>query len=103
MTAKIAETLRSLAADLATAKTTARKLTDACLARIADPKGEGIRAILHLDANGARAAADAQDALRKAGAHGSPYAGIPIAIKDLADIRGQVTRAGSTALADRPD
>ena len=102
MTAKITETLRSLAADLATAKTTARKLTDACLARIADPKGEGIRAILHLDANGARAAADAQDALRKAGAHGSPYAGIPIAIKDLADIRGQVTRAGSTALADRP-
>ena len=95
-----AETLRHLADSLAAGRTTARQLTEACLTRIADPQGEGARAFIHLDAQGALAAASAQDALRKAGAHGSPFAGIPIAIKDLADIRGQVTRAGSTALAD---
>ena len=102
MPASHRETLRNFAADLASGKTTARKLAEACLARIADPKGEGARAILQLDADAARAQADAQDALRKARAAGSPFAGIPIAIKDLADIQGQVTRAGSTALADRP-
>ena len=30
----------------------------------------------------------------------SPYAGIPVSIKDLYDIKGQVTRAGSRALED---
>jgi aspartyl-tRNA(Asn)/glutamyl-tRNA(Gln) amidotransferase subunit A len=30
----------------------------------------------------------------------SPYAGIPVSIKDLFDIKGQVTRAGSRALED---
>src|SRR5665647_2182498 len=30
----------------------------------------------------------------------APYAGIPVSIKDLFDIRGQVTRAGSRALED---
>ena len=38
--------------------------------------------------------------VRKANAAPSPYAGIPISIKDLFDVRGQVTRAGSLALAD---
>ena len=96
-----ASTLASLAADLAAGRTSSRKLTETCLARIADPSGEGARAFISVD-NAAAVAADAQDALRKAGAHGSIFAGIPIAIKDLADIRGQVSRAGSTALADTP-
>ncbi len=95
-----ASTLASLAADLAAGRTSSRKLTETCLARIADPSGEGARAFISVD-NAAAVAADAQDALRKAGAHGSIFAGIPIAIKDLADIRGQVTCAGSTALADK--
>ena len=45
-------------------------------------------------------AADAMDALRRAKAAPSRFAGIPISIKDLFDIRGQVTRAGSRALED---
>ena len=40
------------------------------------------------------------DRLRKANAAPSPYAGIPVSIKDLFDIKGQVTRAGSRALED---
>ena len=95
-------TLSSLARDLASGTTTSRKLVEACLERIEDPAGEGARAFIRFDAARARAAADAMDALRKAGGAPSPYAGIPIAIKDLADIAGEVTTAGSRALADAP-
>src|SRR6202041_1324582 len=44
--------------------------------------------------------ADAIDRLRGAKAAPSRFAGIPVSIKDLFDIRGQVTRAGSRALED---
>lgn len=95
-------TLSSLARDLASGATTSRKLVETCLERIEDPAGEGARAFIRFDAARARAAGDAMDALRRAGAAPSPYAGIPIAIKDLADIAGEVTTAGSRALADAP-
>ena len=93
-------TLASLADDLAAGRTTARKLVEECLARIADPAGEGQRAFIHVDKNAALAAADGMDALRKANAAPSPFAGIPVSVKDLFDIKGQVTRAGSRALED---
>ncbi len=95
-------TISALVRDLASGKTTSRQLVEDCLARIADPKGEGARAFVAVHADAARLAADAMDALRKAGAAPSPLAGIPVAVKDLADMKGQVTTAGSTALADRP-
>jgi aspartyl-tRNA(Asn)/glutamyl-tRNA(Gln) amidotransferase subunit A len=95
-------TLSSLARDLANGTTTSRKLVEECIARISDPAGEGARVFIKINTEGARAAADAMDALRKAGAAPSPYAGIPIAIKDLADITGEITTAGSRALADAP-
>ena len=93
-------TLSTLAADLETGRTTARKLVEQCLARIDDPAGEGARTFIHVDKDAALAAADAMDHLRKANAAPSPYAGIPVSIKDLYDIKGQVTRAGSRALED---
>jgi aspartyl-tRNA(Asn)/glutamyl-tRNA(Gln) amidotransferase subunit A len=93
-------TLASLAADLASGRTSARKLVDQCLARIADPAGEGLRAFIHVDAEAAIEAAEAMDRLREVKAAPSPFAGIPVSIKDLFDIRGQVTRAGSRALED---
>ncbi|MEA2888459.1 MAG: aspartyl-tRNA(Asn)/glutamyl-tRNA(Gln) amidotransferase subunit [Bradyrhizobium sp.] len=95
-------TLASLAADLDAGRTTARALVDACLARIADPQGEGARAFIHVDAEAAIEAAEAMDRLREVNAAPSPFAGIPISIKDLFDIKGQVTRAGSRALDDSP-
>ena len=95
-----APTLSSLAEDLANGRTSARKLVDDCLARIADPSGEGSRAFIHVDRQAAIEAAEAMDCLRKAKAEPSPYAGIPVSIKDLFDIKGQVTRAGSRALED---
>ena len=95
-------TLGSLAADLDAGRTTARALVDECLARIANPQGEGARAFLHVEAEAAIEAAEAMDRLREVRAAPSPFAGIPISIKDLFDIKGQVTRAGSRALDDSP-
>jgi aspartyl-tRNA(Asn)/glutamyl-tRNA(Gln) amidotransferase subunit A len=95
-------TLASLADDLANGRTSARKLVDECLAKIADTSGEGARAFIHVDAEAAIEAAEAMDRLREIKAAPSLYAGIPISIKDLFDIRGQVTRAGSRALDDSP-
>src|SRR5580693_2044531 len=95
-------TLAELAADLATGRTSSRALVEACLEKIEDPSGEGRRTFLHVDKGAVRAQADAMDLLRSSGAAPSPYAGIPISIKDLFDITGQVTRAGSTVLGNRP-
>src|ERR1700745_2691922 len=89
-----------LADDLDSGRTSARKLVDQCLARIADASGEGARAFIHVDAEAAIEAAEAMDRLREVKAAPSRYAGIPVSIKDLFDIRGQVTRAGSRALDD---
>ena len=88
-----------------TSKTAApapRKLVDQCIARIADPAGEGQRVFIHVDKDAAIEAAEAMDRLRKAKAAPSRFAGIPVSIKDLFDIKGQVTRAGSRALDDSP-
>jgi aspartyl-tRNA(Asn)/glutamyl-tRNA(Gln) amidotransferase subunit A len=95
-------TLSALAADLAAGRTSSRTLVQACLDRFDDPQGEGRTTFLHVDKSAALAQADAMDLLRANGAAPSPYAGIPVSIKDLFDIAGQVTRAGSTVLASRP-
>src|SRR6201992_763650 len=93
-------TLASLADDLEQGRTSARKLVEECIARISDPAGEGERAFIHVDKEAALDAADAMDHLRKANAAPSRFAGIPVSIKDLFDIKGQVTRAGSRVLED---
>src|SRR5262245_50624917 len=79
-----------------------RGLVEACLARIDDAAGEGSRVYLKVHAEASRAAADYYDNLRARGAAPSPFAGIPVSIKDLFDIAGDVTTAGSTALRDAP-
>ncbi|MBU8544679.1 MULTISPECIES: amidase [Roseomonadaceae] len=93
-------TLAEAAAALADGTTTARALTEAALTRIAEPGGEGARAFLAVHAESARASANAMDALRAAGRAPSPWAGIPISVKDLYDEAGQRSRGGSKALAD---
>jgi aspartyl-tRNA(Asn)/glutamyl-tRNA(Gln) amidotransferase subunit A len=95
-------TLASLAADLAARRTTSRTLVEDALARIADPAGEGQRTFVKVYGDAARAAADAQDRLRGAGYVASPLAGLPVSIKDLFDVAGEVTLAGSRALDDAP-
>lgn len=95
-------TLIDAAAALAAGTTTAAALTDAALARIADPSGEGVRAFVTVHAGSARASAAAMDALRAAGRAPTRFAGIPISIKDLYDEAGVTTRSGSVVLDGAP-
>jgi len=93
-------TLASLSDMLRSGSVTSEALTERCLAAISDPQGEGARAFIHVDAEGALATARATDQMRAAGVVLPPFAGIPISVKDLFDVAGQVTRAGSKVLAD---
>ncbi len=95
-------TIQQLAAELAAGRTTSRKLTEETLGRIEDPKGEGKRAFIKVWRAQALAAADASDALRKAGIVASQLAGLPVSIKNLCDVAGETTLAGSKALDDAP-
>ena len=78
-----------------------RDRLEQALARIADPKGEGARACLTVYADAARAAADAADARAKAGISLGPLDGAIVSIKDLFDVAGEPTRAGSKILRRR--
>src|SRR4051794_13063328 len=71
-----------------------------CYARIADKSGEGARTFIRLFEKQARAAAASWDQMRKAGVPMPPLAGLPISVKDLFDVAGTVTTAGSIALKD---
>jgi aspartyl-tRNA(Asn)/glutamyl-tRNA(Gln) amidotransferase subunit A len=78
----------------------ARDRLEMALARIADPQGEGARACLSVYRDQATAAADAADARARAGISLGPLDGMVVSIKDLFDVAGEVTRAGSKLIAD---
>jgi aspartyl-tRNA(Asn)/glutamyl-tRNA(Gln) amidotransferase subunit A len=78
----------------------ARDRLEQALSRIADPDGEGAKACLTVYAEAARAAADAADARAKNGLSLGPLDGVIVSIKDLFDVAGEPTRAGSKILAD---
>jgi aspartyl-tRNA(Asn)/glutamyl-tRNA(Gln) amidotransferase subunit A len=77
-----------------------RERLEQALTRINDPKGEGAKACLTVYAEAARAAADAADARAKAGVSLGPLDGVIVSIKDLFDVAGEPTRAGSKILAE---
>jgi len=77
-----------------------RDRLEQALVRIADPAGEGARACLTVYGEAARAAADAADARRRAGISLGPLDGAIVSLKDLFDVAGEVTRAGSKVLAE---
>jgi aspartyl-tRNA(Asn)/glutamyl-tRNA(Gln) amidotransferase subunit A len=94
--------IAALARSLAEGKATSRSLVEEALARIADPGGEGGRAFTKVHAHSALAAADLFDRSRKQGAALSAVAGLPVSVKDLFDVAGDITTAGSKILRDRP-
>ena len=94
-------TLLELADYLVRRETTSRALVEDSLARIADPDGEGVRAFLTVYAERSRAEADAVDASRAKGEALPRFAGVPLAIKDLFDVAGEPTRAGSRIWPNR--
>lgn len=95
-------TVTQLAADLDKGRTTSRELVEQALAKIADGGGEGKRAFLKVYTDSARAEADYSDRLRKSGVRRSPVEGLPVSLKDLYDVAGEVTRAGSRILEKSP-
>ncbi len=95
-------TVARLSRELAEGRTSSRELAEQALARIADPAGEGARAFIKVYAEQARADAEHADRLRRAGLVRSPVDGLPVSVKDLYDVGGDVTRAGSKLLAGAP-
>lgn len=91
-----------LADDLAQGRNTSESMVRACLAQIADPVGEGARAFIAIDEEKILDQARASDLLRRHAIAPTELAGIPISIKDLFDVAGEVTRAGSKVLTDAP-
>ena len=81
-------------------RSSARDRLEQALDRIADPNGEGVRACLTVYADVARAAADAADARSRHGVSLGALDGAIVSIKDLFDVAGEVTRAGSRVVAE---
>lgn len=98
----MSQTLIDLRDALAGGRSSSVALTEAALARAQASDGEGARVFTRLHAEGALKAARASDALRQAGFVRSALEGLPISIKDLFDVAGDVTLAGSVALDDAP-
>lgn len=94
----ISEHIRALKSN----EKTSRALLETCLEAALDPSGEGPRVFTAIDIDAARSAADTADRQHKSGLPWGPLAGIPISVKDLFDIAGEVTTAGSKALVDAP-
>lgn len=92
--------ISQLVADLEAGRVSSRELTEKALDNITRMRSVGGPVFLHVDKEQALASADDMDALRKAGRAPSVYAGIPISVKDLFDVAGQVTTAGSVILKD---
>jgi aspartyl-tRNA(Asn)/glutamyl-tRNA(Gln) amidotransferase subunit A len=87
------------AALLRSGAATSSDLVSQAIARASDPEGEGARVFTQLFADRARQEARAWDRAPK-DRWPSPLAGLPISIKDLFDVAGEVTTAGSRALAE---
>ena len=82
-------------------ETTAAAVVEAALARIAERDGK-LNSFTAVTAERARAKAAAVDAARASGQPVGPLAGAPFAVKNLFDVAGLPTVAGSKINRDRP-
>lgn len=87
-------TLTELGAGLAAKKFSSREIVDSLLARIAKGNGK-LHAFTEVYAKEAKALADAADIARGTGFPLGPLHGLPMAYKDLCDIKGRVGTGGS--------
>ena len=78
----------------------ASALLEACIAAARSDANRHTFIATSFDA--ARQAASAVDTLRRAGGPTPPLGGLAISVKDLFDVQGEVTAAGSTVLAHEP-
>ena len=96
------KSIADYAAALRDGRTTSLALVEDALERIGNPSGEGKRTFVKVYADKARAAARASDVLRSAGLSRSVLDGLPISIKDLFDVAGETTLAGSVVRQGAP-
>ena len=92
--------LAEILCQLKSGEISSRELVETCLDAIADAAGEGSRTFVRVYHEAARRDADAADDLRWRGGASGALLGVPISIKDLFDVAGETTRAGSLVLAD---
>jgi aspartyl-tRNA(Asn)/glutamyl-tRNA(Gln) amidotransferase subunit A len=97
-----ADTLATTALRLARGEVSSTELLEECLARIDAPDGEGARTFIRRFTADARAAALAADRAPRGDGEGGPLRGIPVSVKDLFDVEGSVTTAGSRVLQGGP-
>jgi 1-carboxybiuret hydrolase len=90
-----------IAAAVATGETTALAVTEAALARIAT-RDKALNSFTAVTAERARATARAIDEARAAGKPLGPLVGVPFAVKNLFDVAGLPTLAGSKINRERP-
>src|SRR5262249_31642929 len=95
-------TILEHARELTEGRITSVALVEKALDTAQSPQGEGARTFIRLDRDRILAQARASDALRSAGMVPSPLAGLPVTVKDLFDVAGEVTAAGSAVLASAP-
>ncbi|GAA1237807.1 Asp-tRNA(Asn)/Glu-tRNA(Gln) amidotransferase subunit GatA [Kitasatospora nipponensis] len=97
MTDLIRSTAADTAAAIASGAVSAVEVTQAHLDRI-DAVDKKVNAFLHVDTEGALAAARAVDAKRAKGEELGPLAGVPLALKDVFTTKGVPTTCGSKIL-----
>jgi aspartyl-tRNA(Asn)/glutamyl-tRNA(Gln) amidotransferase subunit A len=97
MTDLTRRTAAETAAAVASGEVSAVEVAQAHLDRIAEVDGQ-VHAFLHVDTDGALAAAKAVDEKVAAGEELSPLAGVPLAMKDVVVTKGLPTTAGSKIL-----
>jgi aspartyl-tRNA(Asn)/glutamyl-tRNA(Gln) amidotransferase subunit A len=91
----VPKTIRAAAAAVAAQSTTAQQLLEAARANAA--AAADLNAIAHVDWDAAQAQARALDAEARAGHSRGPLHGVPVSIKDLFNVAGMPTRAGTRA------
>src|SRR5262245_25392029 len=93
---------RALARLIRAGEATATEVLEAHLARI-ERRNPALNAVVSLDVEGARAAARAADAARRAGTARGALHGVPLTLKDGHDVAGLRTPLGLPALDRRAD
>ncbi len=91
----MAKTLQDIRLQLQRGEVTSEQLVEEALASVKSSEGQGDKTFIKVYDDKAMVQAKAIDQVRKSGVELHPLAGIPISIKDLFDVAGEITLSGS--------
>ena len=92
--------IKQTLAALWSGKVSSQALVEQCLGAIDSDSGQGSLVFTKVHRDKALAQAELVDLARNKGLYLAPYAGIPVSVKDLFDVAGDVTTAGSRVLSE---